>query len=137
MWQDFKAFISRGNVIDLAVGVVIGTSFTAIVKSLVDDIFMPFIGILLGGVHIEGLAFNIGEASIAYGKFLMAVISFILIALILFFAIRFVATANRELEEMGILEEEEEQEAAPPEPTAEEKLLTEIRDLLQLNLTRN
>ena len=136
MLKDFKEFISRGNIIDLAIGLVIGASFTAIIKSLVDDIFMPIIGVLLGGVHIEGLAFTVGEASINYGKFLMAMISFLLIALVLFFIIRGMAAANKELEELGIIEEEEEaaQEALQPILTTEEQLLAEIRDLLRENL---
>ena len=131
MLKDFREFISRGNIIDLAIGLIIGASFTAIVKSLVDDIFMPIIGVLLGGVHIEGLAFTVGEASINYGKFLMAMISFLLIALVLFFIIRGMAAANKELEELGIIEEEEEaeQEALQPILTTEEQLLAEIRDL--------
>ena len=94
MLKDFKEFISRGNIIDLAIGLVIGASFTAIVKSLVDDIFMPIIGIMLGGVNIEELAFTVGEASINYGNFLMAVISFLFIALVLFFIIRGMAAAS-------------------------------------------
>lgn len=132
MWQDFKAFISRGNVIDLAIGVIIGASFTAIINSLVDDMFMPVIGALLGGLHIEGLAITIGEASINYGKFLMAIIKFFLVALVLFFIIRIVAAASEELEEHGIMEGEEELEE-PPQPvlTLEEQLLTEIRDILK------
>ena len=71
MWQDFKDFISRGNVIDLAIGVIIGAAFTGIVSSLVDDMFMPIIGAILGGIHIEGLALTVGNASINYGNFLL------------------------------------------------------------------
>ena len=136
MWQDFKEFISRGNVIDLAIGLIIGASFTAIVNSLVDDIFMPIIGVLLGGVNIEGLSFTVGDASINYGEFLMAVISFLLIALVLFFVIRFITAANKELEELGLIEEEQKaaEDAQEPELTTEERLLTDIRDLLQANL---
>ena len=136
MWQDFKEFISRGNVIDLAIGLIIGASFTAIVNSLVDDIFMPIIGVLLGGVNIEGLSFTVGDASINYGEFLMAVISFLLIALVLFFVIRFITAANKELEELGLIEEEQKaaEDAQEPELTTEERLLTDIRDLVQANL---
>ncbi len=136
MLKDFKEFIARGNIIDLAIGLVIGASFTAIVKSLVDDIFMPIIGIMLGGVHIESLAFTVGEASINYGKFLMSVITFLLIALVLFFIIRAMAAANKELQDRGIIEEELEAEEEVVEPvlTTEEKLLSEIRDILQANL---
>ena len=136
MLKDFKEFISRGNIIDLAIGLVIGASFTAIVKSLVDDIFMPIIGILLGGVNIEELAFTVGESSINYGNFLMAVISFLFIALVLFFIIRGMAAASKELEELGIIDEEEETVEEVPEPvlTTEEQLLAEIRDILRANL---
>ena len=136
MLKDFKEFISRGNIIDLAIGLVIGASFTAIVKSLVDDIFMPIIGILLGGVNIEELAFTVGESSINYGNFLMAVISFLFIALVLFFIIRGMAAASKELEELGIIDEEEETVEEVPEPvlTTEEQLLVEIRDILRANL---
>ena len=135
MWQDFKDFISKGSVIDLAIGVIIGAAFTAIVNSLVDDMFMPIIGAIIGGIHIEGLAFTVGNATINYGSFLLAVINFILVAVILFFLIRGLAAANRELEEMGLMDEEEEEEK-PPEPTLtlEEQLLSEIRDLLRENL---
>lgn len=133
MWKDFKEFISRGNVIDLAIGVIIGTAFTAIVNSLVNDIFTPVIGVLLGGVDIEGLAFTFGEATINYGKFIMSVITFLLIALVLFFIIRGLAAANRELTERGIIEEEAAEEPAEPALTLEEQLLTEIRDLLKGN----
>jgi len=137
MLKDFKEFISRGSIIDLAIGIIIGASFTAIVKSLVDDMFMPIIGAILGGVNIEGLAFTVGEASINYGKFLMAVLSFLLIALVLFFIIRGMAAANKELKELGLIEEvpEAEEEVVEPVLTTEEQLLAEIRDILQANLT--
>ena len=136
MLKDFKEFISKGSIIDLAIGLVIGASFTAIVKSLVDDIFMPIIGIMLGGVHIEGLAFTVGEASINYGNFLMSIITFFLIALVLFFVIRGMAAASKQMEELGLIEEELEAEEEVVEPilTTEEQLLSEIRDILQTNL---
>lgn len=134
MWKDFKAFISRGNVIDLAIGVIIGAAFTAIVNSLVNDMFMPVVGALLGGLHIEGLAITVGEASINYGSFIMSVISFFLIAFVLFFIIRGIAAADRELAELGIREEDEEPaEPAEPALTLQEQLLVEIRDILKDN----
>ena len=83
-FQEFKQFAMRGNVIDLAVGVVIGSAFTAIVTSLVGDLITPVIGMLLGGVHIEGLVLQVGEAQLAYGKFLQAVLNFFIVALCLF-----------------------------------------------------
>ena len=127
MWQDFKDFISKGNVIDLAVGVIIGAAFTAIITSLVDDMFMPVIGAILGGTNISSLAITVGDATISYGNFLNAVINFLLIALILFFFIRAIARLQRARSE----EKEQEKAEETPVPTAEEKLLIEIRDLLK------
>ena len=126
MIKEFRAFITRGNVIDLAVAVIIGAAFTAIVKSLVDDIIMPLIGIVLGGVDFTALVIQVGAATITYGNFIQAIINFVLIALVVFLLVR---SINRMQERM--VEEKEEAEAAPPEPSAEEKLLTEIRDLLR------
>jgi large conductance mechanosensitive channel len=135
MLQEFKEFVNRGNVMDLAVGVIIGAAFTAIVTSLVDDILMPIIGALLGGVNIEGAAITIGTATINYGSFIMAVLTFLLTAVFLFLIIHAANAANRELEELGLFEEEEEAvEEAAPLLSTEERLLTEIRDLLQANL---
>lgn len=125
MWSEFKAFISRGNVIDLAVAVVLGAAFTAIVTSLVDDIIMPVIGVLLGGVDFSSLAIQVGDATIAYGNFIQAVINFLLIALVLFFIIRAINHAQR------ITGVKKDAPAAAPEPTVEERLLMEIRDLLK------
>ena len=118
MIKEFRDFINRGNVIDLAVAVIIGTAFTAIVTSLVNDIIMPIIGILLGGVDFSALAITVGEATITYGNFIQAIINFLLIALVLFLIIR-------------SLPKKKEVPAEPPGPTAEERLLTEIRDLLR------
>ena len=126
MIKEFRAFITRGNVIDLAVAVIIGAAFTAIVKSLVDDIIMPLIGIVLGGVDFTALVIQVGAATITYGNFIQAIINFVLIALVVFLLVR---SINRMQERMA--EEKEEAEVAPPEPSAEEKLLTEIRDLLR------
>ena len=122
MWKEFKTFISRGNVIDLAVAVVLGAAFGAIITSFVNDIIMPLIGILMGGINFTTLSIQVGEATIAYGNFIQAIINFLIIAFALFLVIR------------GINKMQKEEEAAPappPEPTAEEKLLTEIRDLLK------
>lgn len=124
MLKEFRAFISRGNVIDLAVAVIIGTAFTAIVRSLVDDIIMPLIGIVLGGVDFTTLAVKVGEATITYGNFIQASINFGLIALVVFLLVRGI---NR----MRKRQEEETPSAKEPEPSNEEKLLTEIRDLLR------
>jgi len=126
MFKEFRDFISRGNVMDLAVAVIIGGAFTAIVTSLVDDIVMPIIGVVLGGVDFTTLSFQVGDATVAYGNFLQAIINFLLIALVIFFMVRGLNKAQA----MAGLQEEEEEEA-PPEPSAEEKLLAEIRDLLK------
>jgi large conductance mechanosensitive channel len=122
MLNEFKAFISKGNVIDLAVAVILGSAFGAIVKSLVDDLIMPLIGILLGGVDFTTLAIQFGEASLTYGNFIQAIINFLVIAFALFLIIRAYNKSKKE---------EEAAPAAPPEPSAEEKLLAEIRDLLK------
>ena len=126
MLKEFRDFISRGNVMDLAVAVVIGGAFTAIVNSLVNDIIMPLIGALLGGLDFTTLAFQIGDATIAYGNFIQAIVNFLLIALAIFFMIKGINKARTMVEG-----EPEEEEAAPPEPSDEVKLLTQIRDLLE------
>lgn len=121
MWSEFKQFIARGNVIDLAVAVVMATAFSAIVNSLVNDIIMPIVGVLLGGLDFTGLAIQIGDAAILYGNFIQAIIYFLIIAVAMFFVVK---AANT------MMKSKEKAPAPPPGPTAEEKLLTEIRDLL-------
>lgn len=116
---DFKTFISRGNVVELAVGVTIGAAFTAIVNSLVDDIIMPLIGAALGGVDFASLAIQVGDATVAYGNFIQAIITFLIVALVMFWVVRMM---NRLWHE---------KEAAPAAPAPEIVLLTEIRDLLK------
>ena len=132
--QEFKKFAMRGNVIDLAVGVIIGGAFGKITSSLVNDVLMPFIGMFLGGVDFSRLAirlpdfFGSGEENLMnIGLLLSAIIDFLIIAFVVFLMIR---TINR-LKERDRQEEEPAAPAAPPEPSAEEKLLTEIRDLLK------
>jgi large conductance mechanosensitive channel len=125
MFKEFADFIKKGNVIDLAVAVIIGGAFGAIISSLVDDIIMPLIGILLGGLDFTALSAQVGDASVAYGTFIQSVVNFLLIALVIFLAIR---TYNNMLRRE---KEEEADEPAEPEPSAEEKLLAEIRDLLK------
>jgi large conductance mechanosensitive channel len=122
MWKEFKKFISRGNVIDLAVAVVLGAAFGAIITSFVNDIIMPLIGVLMGGIDFTTLSIQVGAATIAYGNFIQAIINFLIIAFALFLVIRGINKLQKE---------EEAAPAPPPEPTAEEKLLTEIRDLLK------
>ena len=122
MLKEFKEFALRGNVMDLAVGVVIGAAFNAIVTSLVADVFMPVIGILTGGLNFSGLSYTFGKAVILYGKFIQAVFVFLLTAFALFL---FVKGINR------LKRKEEAKPTVPVEPPAEIRLLTEIRDLLK------
>lgn len=122
MWKEFRAFIARGNVIDLAVAVIIGGTFNAIVSSLVNDIVMPLVGLILGQVKFDGLAIQVGEAVIAYGKFIQSVVNFLIVAFVVFLMVRAINQMKRK-------------EAAPPPPPpappADIALLTEIRDLLK------
>jgi len=119
--KEFKEFAVKGNVMDMAVGVIIGGAFGKIVSSLVDDIIMPVIGTLTGGIDFKELAVTVGEANIKYGSFIQNIIDFLIIAFCIFLMIKGVNSLMRKKEE----------EPAPAEPTAEEKLLTEIRDLLK------
>lgn len=121
--EEFKAFALRGNVMDLAVGVIIGGAFGAITTSLIDDLLMPLIGIIAGGVDLGGLSVTVGGAVLAYGSFLAAVVNFLLIALVVFWLVKAVNALTRK--------KAADAPAAPPEPSAEEKLLAEIRDLLR------
>jgi large conductance mechanosensitive channel len=117
---------NRGNVIDLAVAVIIGVAFGAIVKSLIDDIIMPLIGVIIGGLDFTGLSFTVGSAVVLYGNFIQAVVNFLVIAFVVFLVVR----GYNRLQEKEEAEEEVEEKSAP-EPSAEEKLLAEIRDLLK------
>ena len=121
MLKEFRVFIARGNVVDLAVAVIIGGAFGVIIRSLVDDIFMPAVGMLIGGIDFSGLAFTVGEEQILYGNFIQAVVNFLIIAFALFLVVR---TINR-------FKRKEEAAEEPPEPSNEELLLREIRDLLK------
>ena len=120
MVQEFKAFIVRGNVVDLAIGVVIGAAFGKVVDSLVKDVFMPVIGLLLGGFDVSQLSVTLwGDAVIHYGNFLQAVINFLIIGFCLFLVVK------------GMNRLQRKEEAKVPEPTPTEKLLAEIRDALK------
>lgn len=136
MLKEFREFAVRGNVLDMAVGIIIGAAFTTIVRSAVDDVIMPPIGLLLGGVDFSDLYLNLsgqeaaslaaakeaGLPVIAYGLFINAVISFVIVAFVLFWIIR----------AMNMLKRREEAAPAPPaEPPPEQVLLAEIRDLLK------
>ena len=119
---EFKAFIARGNVLDMAVGIIIGSAFTAIVTSLVNDIIMPIVGVIIGGIDFSGLKVAVGSAAINYGVFIQAIINFLLIALTVFIIIKALSKVKRK--------KEEEPAEEPAAPTPEVELLTEIRDLL-------
>lgn len=119
---DFKKFISRGNVVDMAVGVIIGAAFGKIVSSLVNDVLMPFVGIFMGGVDFSQLAITIGEAQIKYGAFIQTIIDFIIIAFTIFVVVKLFERLKRK--------EEEEAPATPAAKPEDIVLLTEIRDLL-------
>lgn len=123
MWSEFKKFAMKGNVIDLAVGVVIGGAFGKIVSSLVADIIMPLVGLLLGGINFSGLSFPVGDDVIKYGLFIQSVVDFFIIAFSIFMVIRFL---NR-------FKKKEEEAEAVVEVDKKEELLTEIRDLLREN----
>lgn len=117
--SDFKAFISRGNVVDMAVGVIIGAAFGKIVTSLVNDVLMPFVGILLGGVDFSKLSVTIGDANILYGAFIQTIIDFLIIAFCIFLIVKFFEKFKKKEEEVS------------PKKSDEVVLLEEIRDLLK------
>lgn len=130
LFKEFGAFVARGNVLDMAVGIIIGGAFTAIISSLVENIFTPLIGMILGGVNFAGINVTVGSAVLEIGKFLNAIITFILTAFVLFLVVKSINKA-RERAEKKKAEEAAAEPEAPAEPSAEEKLLTEIRDLLK------
>ena len=126
MVKEFKEFISRGNVMDMAVGIIIGGAFTAIVTALVDSILMPIIGAICGGFSVEDMSITIGNAAIGYGAFIQAVINFLLVAWVLFIIIKAMNKAK------SVVAKEEEPAPEEPAPVPEDiALLTEIRDLLK------
>lgn len=136
MFKEFKTFISKGNVMEMAVGLIMALYFGAIVKSLVDHIIMPPIGLLLGNVDFSSLKVVLKEAAvsgdtvvpevaISYGLFINTIITFLIVALAIFLVVK----GYNKMKEK--LEKKEEEKAAPPAPTKEEVLLTEIRDLLK------
>lgn len=139
--DEFKKFISKGNVVEMAVGLIMATYFGAIVKSMVNDILMPPIGLLLGNVDFselkvviqeataetaEGAGDGLAEVAINYGAFINNILTFLIVAYAIFMVVK---AYNKMKEKME--KKEEEKPAAPPEPSKEEKLLTEIRDLLK------
>ncbi|CAJ1894640.1 Large-conductance mechanosensitive channel [Aeromonas jandaei] len=127
--QEFKAFASRGNVVDMAVGIIIGAAFGKIVSSFVGDVIMPPIGLILGGVDFSDLAVTLKAAEgsapavvIAYGKFIQTIIDFLIISFAIFMGLKAINTLKKK---------QEEEAAAPAAPTKDQELLTEIRDLLK------
>ena len=122
-FQEFKVFIERGNVVDLAVGVVVGTAFSKIVTSLVDDILMPIIGAIIGGLDFSNLTIKVGDSLIRYGSFINNVINFLIIAFCIFIIVKFINKLTKKKDK-----KEEKQAKVKSE---EVLLLEEIRDLLK------
>jgi len=118
--KEFKEFAMRGNVVDLAVAVIIGGAFGKIVSSLVSDVVMPIVGLLLGGVNFSSLSITVGDAMIKYGAFIQAVVDFVIIAFVIFLALKALNNLKKA-----------EPPAAPAPPPPQEVLLTEIRDVLK------
>jgi large conductance mechanosensitive channel len=130
MFKEFKAFAMRGNVVDMAVGIIIGAAFGKIVSSFVQDVLMPPIGMLLGGIDFSNFMFTLKEAAgdtpavvLKYGAFFNTVIDFLIIAFAIFMVVK---TMN------SMKKKEEEKPAEPPKPSNQEVLLSEIRDLLKI-----
>lgn len=124
--KEFKEFISNGNVMSMAIGIIIGGAFTAIVNSLVADIITPLIGMILGGINFSGISITVGSAQLMVGKFIQAVIMFVLTALVIFVMMK----GLNKLAAKKKAADDAEEAAAPAEPSDEVKLLMEIRDAL-------
>ena len=129
MIQEFKTFAMRGNVVDMAVGIIIGGAFGKIVSSFVADVIMPPIGLLIGGVNFTNLAVTIKEAvgdapavTLGYGKFIQSIVDFVIVAFAIFLVIKVMNALQKK---------QDEAQAPPPAPTREENLLSEIRDILK------
>ena len=146
--EEFKAFAMRGNVIDLAVGMIIGSAFGKITTSLVNDVIMPAVSMLMGGVNFsdwklvlkeavmaaDGVTVEVAEVAIKYGNLIAVIVDFIILAFAIFCMVKAINTMREKAEALKKKEEEavvEEEAPAEPEPSAEEKLLMEIRDLLK------
>ena len=128
IFQEFKEFISRGNVLDMAVGVIVGSAFTAIVNSLVNDIFTPFLGMILAGINFDNLGITIpwgNQPYINFGSFIQSIISFLLTAACVFAIVKTINVFHKKKEEAPA------EPKAPAEPDPQIVLLTEIRDLLK------
>lgn len=123
MWEEFKKFAMKGNVMDLAVGVIIGGAFGKIVTSLVQDVLMPLIGLLSGGVNFTGLAIKVGKAKLMYGQFLQSVVDFFIVSFSIFLFIKLVNRLN--------FRKKDETEKVAEKVDRTEELLVEIRDILK------
>ncbi|WIY53350.1 large-conductance mechanosensitive channel protein MscL [Devosia sp. YIM 151766] len=121
--KEFRDFAVKGNMIDLAIGVIIGGAFGTIVSSIVDDLFMPLIGIVIGGIDFSSIILQVGEAQVMFGLFINAVVKFTIIAFVLFLVVKGINAMKRQAAEEPV----EESSA----PSREEVLLTEIRDALR------
>lgn len=126
MWKEFKEFAFKGNVIDLAVAVVIGAAFGKIVTSLVNDILMPVISVLTSGVNFTAMTAKVGKVTFTYGNFIQSIVDFLLVAFAIFIAVKLINKSKKKQAEATPNE--------PPKPT-EQELLTEIRDLLKTKQT--
>jgi large conductance mechanosensitive channel len=124
MLREFRDFLARGNVLDLAVAVILGVAFGAIVTSLVNDIIMPLIGIIIGGINFSDLMIQVGSAQVMYGNFLQALVNFLIIAFVVFMIVRSINRVQQRFQKPVV-------EAAPPPPSEDVLLLREIRDLLR------
>lgn len=122
-FKEFKEFIAKGDVMSMAIGIIIGSAFTAIVTSVVNDIITPMMGLIMGGIDFKSIMIEVGDAQILVGNFLQAVINFLITAFVLFLVVKMLNQLKRKPKE----------EPAPAEPVIPEdvKLLTEIRDLLK------
>lgn len=121
MLKEFKEFIAQGNALDLAIGVIIGGAFGAIVNSVVGDLLMPLIGIILGGIDFTGLSVKMGSTVFPYGKLIQAILNFVIIAFVLFLIVKAINKFRTK----------EEPPPAPAAPTKDQELLSEIRDILK------
>ena len=121
-WEEFKQFISKGNALDLAVGVIIGSAFGKIVSSIVDDILMPLVGVFIGGIDFSNLSITIKDSVIKYGNFIQNVVDFLIIAVCIFFIVKFIKKLEKK---------EEPKKSEEPIKDPNTLLLEEIRDLLK------
>lgn len=128
MLKEFKKFISRGNVVDLAVGVVVGGAFSKIVTSLVDNIIMPLVGIIIGGIDFSSLVLKINDAKIEYGLFIQNIVDFLIVAFCIFMVIKFINKLTKK--------QEKKEEAKAPVKSDEVLLLEEIRDLMKKDIKK-